>query len=173
MEYKNNNGLNLCDYVTLNILDATNGNTPDTVPTGGIYEWIIPTGAYYSNRRGQVCTVEISSGAIASDTSNVDEVIGVYYENGGFNHHATGNNRPLIGISTYLDKYVKGTGQLLCDARPQQIRLKIVRPDRATAGSPDRREAVTGNLIGSITLKFQYYNSIQSTEQLHSEYASV
>ena len=158
MEYKNNNGLNLCDYVSLGIANAT-----IATPADGIFEWIIPTGAYYSNRRGQVCTVEISNGALGNANATVDDIIIIGYENGGFNHYSTGNGRPVIGVCTNLDKYVHGTGQLLCDARPQQIRLKIKNADGTT----------TGSLVGSITLKFQYYNSIQSTEQLHSEYTSV
>ena len=148
-------GLKLCDYVTLDLSE-----TP--VLSDGVFEWIIPTGSYYSDRRSQVCTVEIMGGTLKSDTTN-DEVILVSYENGGFNHYTTGNGRPVVGVWGNLDKRVNSTGELLVDARPQLIKLKMKR-----AGGAD-----TGTLLGAVTLKFKYYNSIQSSAQLHSEYTPI
>jgi hypothetical protein len=156
MDYKNeSNGLKLCDYVTLDLSETS-------VLSAGVFEWIIPTGSYYSDRRSQVCTVEIMGGTLKSDTGN-DEVIMVSYENGGFNHYTTGNGRPVIGIWSDLDQRVNSTGELLVDARPQLIKLKMKR-----AGGD-----ATATLLGAITLKFKYYNSIQSSAQLHSEYTPI
>lgn len=160
MDYKNyrSGGLKLCDYVTLD-LSETSGYS------GGVFEWIIPTGSYYSDRRSQVCTVEAIGGTFKSSSPGTgnDEVILISYENGGFNHYTTGNGRPVIGVWSDLDQRVNSTGELLVDARPQLIKLKLKR-----AGG-----TATGTLLGAITLKFKYYNSIQSQEQLHSEYTPI
>ena len=154
-------GLKLCDYVTLNL-----EKSEDTTPNDGVYSWIIPTGSYYSDRRSQVCTVEISRGVFVSGDPGTggDEAFTVAYENGGFNHYSTGNSRPIIGLWSDTDQRVEGTGALLCDARPQHIKLKILK----TSGTIS-----DGFLSGSVTLKFKYYNSIQSSAQLHSEYTPI
>ena len=162
MDYKNeNNGLKLCDYVTLNLekSDDYANNVTDTFP------WFFPNSAYYSDRRAQVSAVEIIAGVLkSSETSGVDDYLLITYEKGGFNHYTTDNERPVIGYYNVVDPVVKGTGELLVNARPQEIRLKITTLDGS--GS-------TGDLTGSITLKFKYYNSIQSSAQLHGEYTPI
>lgn len=164
MDYKNdsNSGLKLCDYVTLN-LEASEGYTTNS---SGIYTWLIPHSAYYSDRRSQVCTVEIIAGILQSDEdTTVDDELLIFYEKGGFNHYVTDNNRPAVGYSSAITPYVAGVGELLIDARPQDIRLKITQLDGQTKP--------TGDLTGCVTLKFKYYNSIQSTAQLHNEYTPI
>lgn len=160
MDYKNyrSGGLKLCDYLTLDLSDTSG-------ISDGVYEWIIPTGSYYSDRRSQVCTVE-SGGTFKSTSqgSGGDEVILISYENGGFNHYTTGNGRPVIGVWSDLDQRVSNGVELLVDARPQLIKLKLKRAGGAN---------VAGTLSGVISLKFKYYNSIQSQEQLHSEYTPI
>ena len=162
MDYKNeSNGLKLCDYVTLNLekSDDYENNVTD------IYPWFIPNSAYYSDRRSQVATVEIIAGLLrSSETSGVDDNLLITYEKGGFNHYTTDNERPVIGYCTAKDPIIKGTGELLVNARPQEIRLKITTLNRVPA---------SGELTGSITLKFKYYNSIQSSAQLHGEYTPI
>ena len=165
VDYKNdsNSGLKLCDYVTLNFKNTTSPTTGDPpVVTNGIFTFDIPNSAYYSDRRSQVSTVEISSGILSSsDVTDIDLVVS--YENGGLNHYTSGNVRPVIGVwSTY--KGLENTGELLINARPQQISLKITKVNRTPTN---------GSFTGSITLKFKYYNSIQSTAQLHSEYTPI
>ena len=158
MDYKNysNGGLKLCDYVTLNLKDAS-------APVDGVYSWTVPTGSYYSDRRSQVCTVEISGGVLATSSAS-DDVLLIQYQNGGFNHFCSGKVRPLIGTWSDLDNRATGVGEILVNARPQQISLKIQKVDRDNS---------SGILSGSITLKYKYYNSIQSKEQLHSEYTPI
>ena len=155
------NGLKLCDYVTLNLekSDDYENNVTD------IYPWFIPNSAYYSDRRSQVATVEIIAGLLrSSETSGVDDDLLITYEKGGFNHYTTDNERPVIGYCTAKDPIIKGTGELLVNARPQEIRLKITALDGILAA---------GDLTGAVTLKFKYYNSIQSSAQLHGEYTPI
>jgi hypothetical protein len=154
-------GLKLCDYVTLN-LEKSEGHSANTTDT---FPWFIPNSAYYSDRRSQVSTVEIIAGVLrSSETGGVDNNLLITYEKGGFNHYTTDNERPVIGYYNVLDPLVKGTGELLVNARPQEIRLKITTLDGSRS---------TGDLTGSVTLKFKYYNSIQSSAQLHSEYSPL
>ena len=155
------NGLKLCDYVTLN-LEKSDGYSTNT---SDVYPWFIPNSAYYSDRRSQVATVEIIAGVLrSSDTTGVDDDLLITYENGGFNHYTTNNERPVIGYYNVVHPLVKGTGELLVNARPQEIRLKITALDGVLAA---------GDLTGSVTLKFKYYNSIQSSAQLHGEYTPI
>ena len=151
MSYNSSNALKLCDYVSLCLTDATRVNNE--------FSWFIPQ-TYYTNRRSQVSTVEISSGSLHSDDSN-DKILMITYEKGGFNQYVSGNTRPIIGYATELEHRVMGNGELLVDARPQQIVLKIL---------DDSKDAPSGNLSGAITLKFSYYSASQSIDSLQSEY---
>jgi hypothetical protein len=55
------NILKVCDYVTLFLSDATpSGAKADST---SLYRWEIPQGAYMSNERSQVCTVEVTAGS--------------------------------------------------------------------------------------------------------------
>ena len=157
-------GLKLCDYVTLTLGSAT-------TTTDNTYTWNIRGNGYYSNRRSHTCTVEISSGVIDRVTAGDGSFL-VQYVNGGHNQYNSTQERPVIGMSdvissndqtTDVSHSIKSTGSLLCDPRPGEITLKVTKLDNG----------IVGALSGAITLKYAYYNSVESAEILRSEYTPV
>ena len=158
------NGLKLCDYVTLTLSSAT-------TTTGNTYTWNLLGGGYYSDRRSQTCTVEISSGVINVGAVNTGGTVGmlVQYVNGGHNQYTSTKQRPAIGMSEVISSNtrndslthsIKSTGELLCNPRPGEITLKIT----------DVNDDPVGVVLGAITLKYTYYNAIESAYALQSEY---
>ena len=58
------NVLKVCDYVTLYLSDGK--TDADDVTKPSLYRWAIPQGAYMSNERSQVCTVELTAGTLTT-----------------------------------------------------------------------------------------------------------
>ena len=162
MSYNKTDSLKLCDYVTLLLSDAT-------TTTNNSYTWNIQGGGYYSDRRSQTCTVEVSSGIV--DSTILGTGLLVQYGGGGSNHYTSTRGKPIIGMSGVISSYdavntnvtysINSTGTLLCQPRPGEITLQITNTSNVE---------VSTVLEGAITLKYTYYNSIASAEKLQSEY---
>ena len=177
---KHRMGYRVDDYVTLNARDRES-------VSGNVLTWVIPQ-TYYSNRRSQVCTVEVVSGAVSDNIINgtVDMVI-VSYENGGQNSYSSSNVAPVIGIAC---QSVRGTnvndetfsiapaGQLLTQARPNRISLRVEDSRRRALGDDINNPAFPATVTDDdcqfvITLKFCYYNQLDTGEALHSSYTPL
>lgn len=149
-------GYQVNDYVHLYLKDATK--------SGDFYTWVIPS-SYYTNRRSSVCTVESVGGTITSTLATVKGIV-VNYVNGAQNSYSSGNV-PAVLCHAYtvtpLDYTFTKDIQLLVEARPQQITLKIT----ADNGTPADTAPLT---VGCLSLKFSYYNALQTGELLHGQY---
>jgi len=156
--------LKVCDYVTV----YAQGNSRDA---DGVYHFDIPN-TYYTNQRSQVCTVEVTNGMVYSVTTETKACI-LQYMNGGINHYATGNLRPIIGNAqkfTAGSMRITPTGRLLCNARPNHISLKLL--DLVFSGTPAELQLPTvtaTNLNFVLTLKYSYYDSIETARELQRE----
>ena len=173
------NILKVCDYVTLFLSDATpSGAKADST---SLYRWEIPQGAYMSNERSQVCTVEVTAGSfnhVGNNTaiSPAPKSMTIQYINGGYNQHAS-SGRPVIAFTTasYLSAAggshnCQGTGQLLCQARPNYIEIKILNSRATISTAGDSYELLqTRQLSGCITLKYSYYDAIGTGRNMQSE----
>jgi hypothetical protein len=174
------NILKVCDCVTLYLKDAVkSGDRADKI---SLYRWEIPQGAYMSNERSQVCTVEVAVGALS--TQGLDSILNpsplsmtLQYINGGYNQHAS-SGRPVIAITTAGhfttnsggSHECHGTGQLLCQARPNYIEIRISNSQVDTAISGDSYELDEGlKLQGCITLKYSYYDAIGTGRNMQGE----
>ena len=151
------------DYVHLYIKDATK--------TDDFYTWHIP-GSYYTNRRSRVCTVECVGGTIQPTVAYPSDGFGhglvINYCNGGQNAFSSGNVQAALCHaskgSDYDTSFNTTSGiQILVDARPQQITLKITTAEGTTVQG-------TVPVHGCLSLKFSYYNALETGEQLHSQY---
>lgn len=176
---KHNMGYRVDDYVTLNARDRES-------VSGNVLTWVIPQ-TYYSNRRSQVCTVEVVSGGVADNIINgpVDIVV-ISYENGGQNSYSSSNVSPVIGIAT---QSVRGSntndetfsiapaGQILTQARPNRISLRVESSRRVALGSATKKAFAspvnTEDCQFVICLKFCYYNQLDTGEALHSSYTPL
>ena len=178
---KHNMGYRVDDYVTLNSRDRES-------VSGNVLTWVIPQ-TYYSNRRSQVCTVECTSGIVADNTGLGDvDIVVISYENGGQNSYSTSNVAPVIGISsqtvrgtqaTYESFLIHSTGQLLTQARPNRISLRVESSRRQALGDDINKPAFStppndaDDCQFVITLKFCYYNQLDTGEALHSSYTPL
>ena len=148
------------DYVSLYIADSTQN--------GDFYTWQIPQ-SYYTNRRSQVCTVTCRGGSI-EPTAVVHGIV-VNYVNGAQNAYASGNVQAVLthGYQTIEHSNNKmafnftQSSELLVSARPQQIVLKITGHDK---------ESIT-SAKGCLSLKFCYYNQLETGEALHKQYTNT
>ena len=95
------NILKVCDYVTLYLEDGKPIVTGTTV-YNSIYRWEIPQGAWVSNERSQVCTVELTEGAFSTkkigNAESSPRCMIVEYLNGGYNQHSS-RGRPVIAVT--------------------------------------------------------------------------
>ena len=147
-------GLKVCDYVTLHSNDTSSH-------TEGVYTWNIPQ-SYYTNQRSQVCTVTCARRVALIDSNNLKGSI-YTYENNGYNHFASSGGRPVIAyahVNSVRAHEIQGAGELLTSARPQQISIKVT--DLA-------KVVITATTTFSITLKFTYYNAIETARDLQNE----
>ena len=147
-------GLKVCDYVTLHSNDKSS-------LTEGVYTWNIPQ-SYYTNQRSQVCTVACARGVAVIENSSMKGSI-YTYENNGYNHFASSGGRPVIAyahVNSVRAHEIQGAGELLTTARPQQIAIKVT--DLAKGD-------ITDATTFSITLKFTYYNAIETARDLQNE----
>jgi hypothetical protein len=167
--------LKVCDYLSLFIIDAEKQNNTATSLT---YNWTIPN-SYYTDQRSQVCTVEITNGSLATSTVGTG-VYGFsvqYLNNGSHNQYfsktivkdntLTKTSSPVIGYGHERHNgesvfSVEGNGALLTNARPQNIILKFIKHDKTEITEIDV-------LKGCLTLKFSYYNSIDTARELQHE----
>ncbi len=178
---KHRMGYRVDDYVTLNARDRES-------VSNNVLTWVIPQ-TYYSNRRSQVCTVEVVTGVVADNITNgnVDMVI-ISYENGGQNSYSSSNVAPVIGIggqtvrgTTYNDETfsIVPAGQLLTQARPNRISLRVESSRREALGNDSTKPAFASppddvdDCQFVITLKFCYYNQLDTGEALHSSYTPL
>ena len=146
--------LKVCDYVTLHSGDIA------TTVTNGVYTWNIPQ-SYYTNQRSQVCTVECTKGVAEIDSNTLKGSI-YTYENNGYNHFASGG-RPVIAyahVNSVRAHEIQGAGELLTSARPQQISIKITDLSKGV---------IADATVFSLTLKFTYYNALETPRELQSE----
>lgn len=177
---KHSMGYRVDDYVTLNARDRES-------VSGNVLTWVIPQ-TYYSNRRSQVCTVECTCGSVADNTGvgTVDIVV-ISWENGGQNSYSSSNVAPVIGIahqtvrgtgSTDRSYLINGTGQILTQARPNRISLRVESSIRQALGHDINSPAFSptvqdGDCQFVICLKFCYYNQLDTGEALHSSYTPL
>ena len=173
------NSYSVDDYITLN------GRDRQSV-SGNVLTWEIPQ-TYYSNRRSNVCTVECTSGVVADNTGlgEVDIVV-ISYENGGQNSYSSSNVAPVIGISsqtvrgtqaTYESYLIHATGQILTQARPKRISLRVESAKRASLGT-DNLPAFSPTVQDTdcqlvITLKFKYYNQLKTASNLEDQFSTT
>ena len=178
---KHSMGYRVDDYVTLNARDRES-------VSNNVLTWVIPQ-TYYSNRRSQVCTVEVVSGVVAENIINGDvDIVVISYENGCQNSYSSSNVAPVIGIAgqsvrgtTYNDETfsIVPTGQLLTQARPNRISLRVESSRREALGDDINKPAFSPNPNNPndcqfvITLKFCYYNQLDTGEALHSSYTPL
>ena len=167
--------LKVCDYVTIHAEGTLTTDNPNQ-----IYEFDIPN-TYYSNQRSQVCTVEITSGMVKSSVGTVKDVI-IHYLNGGVNHYVSNSLRPVIGNAIKITTttandttiahtmLINPTGALLCNARPQKISIQF-RNLAYTDGNLQAPSLAAANQIFNfmITLKYSYYDSIETARELQRE----
>jgi len=178
--------LKVCDYVTIHakgiptVQPAETGAVAITPNPNQIYEFDIPN-TYYSNQRSQVCTVEITSGVVKSSVGTVKDVI-IHYLNGGVNHYVSNSLRPVIGnatkrITTTANEttiahsmLINPTGALLCNARPQKISIQFMNLTY-TGGNLTPPSLTTETQVFNfmITLKYSYYDSIETARELQRE----
>ena len=158
--YGNSDSYKMEDYVALYIADATQSSD--------FYTWQIPQ-SYYTNRRSQVCTVTCRGGSI--ETTTVVHGLVVNYVNGAQNAYASGNVQAILthGYQTIEHSNNKmafnftQSSELLVSARPQQIVLKIT----------DHAKGSLASVKGCLTLKFCYYNQLDTGENLHKQYTNT
>tara|TARA_R110002153_G_scaffold94328_3_gene227551 strand:- start:465 stop:1007 length:543 start_codon:yes stop_codon:yes gene_type:complete len=171
------NSYSVDDYITLNARDRQSVN-------GNVLTWAIPQ-TYYTNRRSQVCTVEVVSGCVAENSVNgsVDMVI-ISYENGAQNSYSSSNASPVIGIagqsvrgSNVNDETfsIAAAGQLLTQARPNRISLRVESSRRASLGNGTTPAfALVPNDANDcqfvICLKFKYYNQLKTASNLEDQF---
>ena len=167
------NGYNVEDYVTLNAIDKMS-------LSNNVMTWAIPQ-TYYSNRRSQVCTVECVTGLASDDQTAGNDGIVISYENSAQNSYSSGNNAPVIALSTqtsrvsnsnYESHTLIGCGRLLTQARPNIISLRIETSQRENLGTFTTPPAATDAQF-VICLKFCYYNQLDTGEALHSSYTPL
>ena len=170
------NSYSVDDYITLNAKDRES-------VSGNVLTWAIPQ-THYTNRRSQVCTVEVVSGCVADNIINgaVDMVI-ISYENGAQNSYSSSNASPVIGIA---GQSVRGTnlndetfsiaaaGQLLTQARPNRISLRVESSRRVALGSANQAAfsptVNTADCQFAICLKFKYYNQLKTASNLEDQF---
>lgn len=160
-----NEGFKVEDYLTLYINEATRN--------GDNYTWQIPQ-TYYTNRRSKVSTVKCIGGTI--EPAAVVHGLVINYVNGVQNAYASGNESGVLthGYETIehgnkITFNVSQGGELLVSARPNQITLKITDHNKATV-SLQTQNITTIDIKGCITLKFCYYNQLETGENLHKQY---
>lgn len=154
-------GYKVDDYVSLYLIDATRN--------GDFYTWQIPL-SYYTNRRSRVATVKCVGGTI-EPSATVHGIV-INYVNGGQNAYASGNEQPVLCHSYQTVEHsnnkiafnISQNAELLVNARPNQITLKITDHNKATAFNE------VNLLKGCLTLKFCYYNQLETGETLHNQY---
>ena len=159
----------VCDYVTLTLEDADVVSLSDNT-----YTWYIPQSAYKSNKRSQVATIQTISGGFEGVSNGIHE-IAIEYLDGAFNSYSSSKQAPIIGICRELQFHTYtvsgtdvvgksfdcvGTGEVLINARPQQIKLKFL---------SSQNTAVGNDLAGRIALKFSYYDAIGTAEAMNGE----
>jgi hypothetical protein len=169
--------LKVCDYLSLYILDAELETTTNSLT----YKWTIPN-SYYTDQRSQVCSVEITAGALECDDSkNINSLAIAYMNNGSFNQYSsktilvgaeavnmTKATAPVIGYGYNLYTGItamfqaEGSGALLCNARPQTIYMKFIKTNKTEVLEND-------NLTGCLTLKYLYYNALDTARRLQDE----
>jgi hypothetical protein len=171
------NSYSVDDYITLNGRDRQSVN-------GNVLTWEIPQ-TYYSNRRSNVCTVECSTGVVTDNTGLGDvDIVVISWENGAQNSYSSSNAPPVLGIArqtvrgtTTTDESfsIIGTGQLLTQARPNRISLRVESARRASLGTvnnPSFSPTVQdGDCQFVITLKFKYYNQLKTASNLDDQFS--
>lgn len=156
----------VCDYVTLTLEDADVVSLSDNT-----YTWYIPQSAYKTNKRSQVATVQTISGGFEGADDGIHE-IGIEYLDGAFNSYSSSKQAPIVGLCREIQHHTHGssevgksfdcvgTGEILINARPQQIKLKFL---------SSQNTAVGNDLAGRIALKFSYYDAIGTAETMNME----
>jgi hypothetical protein len=173
------NSYSVDDYITLNSRDRQS-------ISGNVLTWQIPQ-TYYSNRRSNVCTVEVVTGVVSDNIINgaVDAVV-ISYENGAQNSYSSNNAPPVLGIasqyargSNYNDEtfLIRGSGKLLTQARPSRISLRVESSRRESLGS-STKPAFTSRPTDPdcqfvITLKFKYYNQLKTASNLEDQFSTT
>ena len=148
MNYNNSNSI--CDYVTVQLKDATVNNN--------IYTWNIPN-TYYSNRRSPVAEVCLVDGSIVTDEQHG---LAVVWLGSNQNQYNTQNDGALIGTlrnfrvngAEYVYEMGKScTIEVATAARPQTIQLKFVDVTNASVTM-----LVDANHGGQLVFKFKYFD---------------
>ena len=164
------NSYSVEDYVTLNARDKQS-------ILGNVITWAIPQ-TYYSNRRSKVCTVECVAGFLADNQTAGNDGIVISYVNGGQNSFSSGNREPVISIThqttrvsgtNYESHALVGCGQLLTQARPARISLRIETSQRTSLGTFTTPPA-DGDVQFVICLKFKYYNQLKTASNLEDQF---
>ena len=156
MSYSDDKVLKACDYITLNIRDATGyKNLTDDILISN-FSWAIPKGAYRTVISvPQVTTVELVAGSIIGDAS-MPPVLKLEYLNPLMNQYVT-SGAPVLAygnnISNNKTTVLESAGEFVVSDRPDFINLRLTPMDDAYINTIDK-----GDLEGmSITLKFAYY----------------
>jgi len=167
-----------CDHVTLFLTgkDGTDkGSTIDRVN----YYFDIPTSKYFSNDRGSMCTVQVAAGLINVPDEKDASVFLMSGSANGFTVNdkflKTGGDDPpaTVCIAHQAAFRLLSTGEHLITARPERIHLKLVYTDGDSAAGGFVAPPAT--VAGAITLKFTYYDAVQSTVNMknHQDYRQL
>ena len=137
-------------------LDANNDTLTFDIPS-----------TYYSNQRSSVCSISLVDFNFVANAT--DEYILVYYDNISQNQYNSANNGLYLGYGvckgdvadalqiTNLDKI-----KTLVSPRPTTITLKLKAQGNTALGA-----AITNAFF---VLKFEYYNPIDTSEELLNQY---
>ena len=160
---QNSQSYKMCDYVTL-VMDADSKHLTDHT-----YQWAINDG-YYSNRDSSVCSVELVGGSVRT-SANLEGLLCAYEGNArnmqtlsatGLQHTVIGYGDVQAATTAPGDNFIFGSTSsypVLVPARPSFIKLRFLKASDA---------AIKKMAHGVITLKFSYYNSVETTESLHN-----
>ena len=156
--------MDICDYLVLQQADARNSTLDGT---NSILEFDVPQ-SYYTNQRSSTCSVSLHHVVLEQGSSLVP--LNVYYMNGGQNQFNSSNNGVYLGsvesnaVSGFkkFNKQHHDSMEVLTSCRPHNIRLKFL-----ISGNTALTNAITNAVI---VLKFKYYNSKDTAEELLNQY---
>jgi len=154
--------MDICDYLVLQQADARN-STLDT--TNNILEFDVPQ-TYYTNQRSSTCSVSLHHAVMNQGSKTIP--VNFYYMNGGQNQFNSSNNGVYLGNinainnSGFKDFKLGSYMEILTSPRPHNIRIKILE-----SGNAGITEDITNAVI---ILKFKYYNSKDTAEELLNQY---
>ena len=137
-------------------LDANNDTLTFDIPS-----------TYYTNQRSTVCSISLVDFNFVADAT--DDYILVYYDNISQNQFNSANNGLYLGYGVSkgantdpLQISNSDRFKVLVNARPTTITLKLKAQGNTALGA-----AITNAFF---VLKFEYYNPIDTSEELLNQY---